>query len=156
MRPPLTPHHRRCRLVFSRNHVQFGRQHLRNILWTDESKFNLVFNDGRRRVWRQTNERFRDCCVAKHDRFGGGSVLIWAGIFHDGRTYLYVIMNGAVAGARYRDKILHPIVRTYAGAIVQDFVQMDDNAAHTGHGWWISTCIMKVSSGWNGRQSRPT
>jgi len=128
VKPPLTPHHRRCRLVFAQNHVPFGRQRLRNILYTDESKFNLDFHDGRRRVWRQRNERFRDCCVAEHDRFGGGSVLVWAGISYDGRTDLYHIRKGALTGLRYRDEILDPIVRPYAGAYGQDFTLMDDNA----------------------------
>ena len=128
VRPPLTPRHRRCRLVFARDYTPFGRQRLRNVLWTDESKFNLDFNDGRRRVWRQRNERFRDCCVVEHDRFGGGSVLVWAGISYDGRTDLYVIRNGALTGVRYRDEILHPIVRPYAGACGPGFIMMDDNA----------------------------
>ena len=91
VRPHLTPRHRRCRLVFARDHTPFGRQRLRNVLWTDESEFNLDFNDGHRRVWRQRNERFRDCCVVEHDPFGGGSVLVRAGISYDGRTDLYVI-----------------------------------------------------------------
>ena len=64
--------------MFARDHTVFGRQRLPNVLWTDESKFNLDFNDRRRRVWRQRNERFRDYCVVEHDRFGGGSVLVWA------------------------------------------------------------------------------
>lgn len=128
VRPPLTPHHRMCRLRFAHNHVRLGRRRLRNILFTDESKFNLDFNDGRRRVWRQKNERFRDCCVAEHDRFGGGSVLVWAGISYDGRTDLHVIRNGSLTGMRYRDEILDPIVRPYAGAVGPDFTLMDDNA----------------------------
>ena len=128
VRPPLTPRHRRCRLVFARDHTPFGRQRLRNVLWTDESKFNLDFNDGRRRVWRQRNERFLDCCVVEHDRFGGGSVLVWAGISYDGHTDLYVIRNGALTGVRYRDEILHPIVRPNAGACSPGFIMMDDNA----------------------------
>ena len=32
VRPPLTPRHRRCRLVFARDHTPFGRQRLRNVL----------------------------------------------------------------------------------------------------------------------------
>jgi hypothetical protein len=34
------------------------------VLFTDESRFCLDFHDGRRRVWRQKNERFMNCCVA--------------------------------------------------------------------------------------------
>lgn len=128
VRPPLTPQHRRCRLEFARQHVIIGRRHLNSIMFTDESKFNLDFHDGRRRVWRQKNERFRDCCVTEHDRFGGGSVLVWAGISYGGRTDLYIIRNGSLTGLRYRDEILDPIVRPYAGAVGPDFVLMDDNA----------------------------
>ena len=128
VRPPLTAEHRRRRLEFAREHVGWGRQRLRRILFTDESKFCLDFHDGRRRVWRQKNERYRDCCVAEHDRFGGGSVLAWAGISYDGSTDLHVIENGSLTGLRYRDEILEPIVRPFAGAVGGRFLLMDDNA----------------------------
>ena len=58
----------------------------------------------------------RDCCVVEHDRFGVGSVLVWAGIAYDRCTDLYVIKKGTLTGVRYRDKILHHIVLRYAGA----------------------------------------
>jgi len=128
VRPPLTAHHRYCRLQFARLHVNWGLPRIRPVLFTDESRFCLDFNDGRRRVWRQKNERFKDCCVAEHDRFGGGSVMVWAGISYDGCTDLYVIRNGTLTGIRYRDEILAPIVRPFAGAIGNNFILMDDNA----------------------------
>lgn len=128
IRLPLTPRHRRCRLEFARQHARIGRDPLHAILFTDESKFMLDFNDGRRRVWRQRNERFQNCCVAEHDRFGGGSVMVWGGISYDGRIDLHVIRNGSLTAVRYRDEILHQHVRPYAGAIGPNFVLMDDNA----------------------------
>ena len=128
VRPPLTARHRRNRLLFARQHVMWTRARYRNVLFTDESKFNLMYHDGRRRVWRQRNERFKDCCVSEHNRFGGGSVLVWGGISYDGATDLYVIRDGSLTGARYRDEIIHDIVRPYAGAVGPDFVLMDDNA----------------------------
>jgi hypothetical protein len=48
---------------------------------------------------------------------GGGSVMVWGGISYDGSTDLYVIRNGPLTGIIYRDEILVPIVRLYAGAI---------------------------------------
>ena len=84
---------------------------LRSVLFTDDSKFCVDFNDGRKRVCRQKNERFRDCCVLEHDRFGGPSVLVLGGISYDGSTDLYVIANGALTCVRYRDEILHEFVR---------------------------------------------
>ena len=107
---------------------------LRSVLFTDESKFCVDFSDDRIRVWRQKNERFRDCCILEHDRFGGPSVLVWGGISYDGSTDLYTIQNAALTGVRYRDEILHEFVWPYAGAVVEDFVLMDDNARpHRAH-----------------------
>ena len=128
VRPPLTPEHRRLRLTFSQDHRNIPLARLRSVLFTDESKFCVDFNDGRRRVWRQKNERFRDCCIQEHDRFGGPSVLVWGGVSYDGSTDLYIIQNGALTGVRYRDEILDAFVRPYAGAVGQDFVLVDDNA----------------------------
>ena len=57
-----------------------------------------------------------------------GSVMVWGGISYDGSADLYVIRNGSLTGIRYRDEILAPIVRLYAGAIGDDLILMDDNA----------------------------
>jgi transposase len=54
--------------------------------------------------------------------------MVWVGISYDGSTDLYVIRNGSLIGIRYRDEILAPIVRLYAGAIGDDLILMDDNA----------------------------
>jgi len=127
VRPILTRRHRLARFQWTQNHVNWQLRHWTPVLFTDESRFCVDFHDGRRRVWRTGGERYADCCVIEHDRFGGGSVMVWAGISIGGCTELYVI-NGNLTGARYRDEILHPIVRPFAGAIGNDFVLMDDNA----------------------------
>jgi hypothetical protein len=44
--------------------------------------------DGRYRVYLRRGERFTDQCVYESDRFGGGSVMVWTGICHDGRTQI--------------------------------------------------------------------
>ena len=106
-------------------------------MFTDESKFCLDHHDGRERVWRQRNEVLR--IVTEHNQFGGGSVLVWAGISFDGRTDLYVMMNGSVNGLRYRYEILAPFVVTYA--VGQEFILMDDNA--TAHRARIVTAYLE-------------
>ncbi|XP_062611745.1 uncharacterized protein LOC134273568 [Saccostrea cucullata] len=111
VRPPLTVEHRNRRLQFAQDHINWYHHHIQGVLWTDESRFCLDFNDGRRRVWRKKNERYKDCCITEHDRFGCGSVMVWAGISYDGSTDLYVIRNGSLTGVCYRDEILAPIVR---------------------------------------------
>ena len=46
------------------------------------------------------------------DRFGGGSVMVWAGICHVGRTQLKIV-QGTLNAVKYRDDILDPIVLTF-------------------------------------------
>ena len=65
------------------------------------------------------NERFAPVCVAEHDRFGGGSVMVWAGISAQGKTDLHVIDNGTLTALRYVNEILDVYVRPYAGAVGQ-------------------------------------
>ena len=74
------------------------------------------------------NERFAPVCVAEHDRFGGGSVMVWAGISAQGKTDLHVIDNGTLTALRYVNEILDVYVRPYAGAVGENFILMDDNA----------------------------
>ena len=67
-RPLLTPAHRKIRLDISLEHQNIPLDRLTCILFM-ESKFCVDFYDGRRHVWRQQNERFRDCCIVEHNRF---------------------------------------------------------------------------------------
>ncbi|GFW57722.1 transposable element Tcb2 transposase [Trichonephila clavipes] len=54
-------------------------------------------------------------------------VLVYGGISIDGGTDLYIIRDGPVTARRYRNEILRPIVVSYAAAIGDDFILMDDN-----------------------------
>ena len=128
VRPPLTRDHRTARRQFAAQYEDVPLGSLRKILFTDESRFCVDNSDGRKCVWRRKNERFVNCCVAEHDRWGGPSVMVWGGISFDGVTDLYVIQNGALTGVRYRDEILDVYVRPFAGAVGDNFVLMDDNA----------------------------
>ncbi len=51
--------------------------------------------------------------------------MVWGGISLDGRPD--VIGRGALTAVRYRDEVLQPIVRPFAGA-GPDFILMQDNA----------------------------
>jgi hypothetical protein len=51
-------------------------------------------------VYRRPNERYIDACVHECDRFGGRSVMVWAGITHCGRTDLKIV-NGNLNAVRY-------------------------------------------------------
>jgi len=82
-----------------------------NVMFTDESKFNMRMSDGRRRVWRIRGEDERNArnAVLETDAFGLGGVVIWGGIWLGGRTPLVYIRNGRLNARRYIDEILQPV-----------------------------------------------
>ena len=109
VRIPLTPRHKRTRNEWCRERSLWPQEQWHQVMWSDESRFALDFHDGRIHVHRLKGERFAPCCLREHDRYGGGSVLVWAAIWHGGRSALCIV-NGMMTSQRYRDEILLPIV----------------------------------------------
>ncbi len=48
-----------------------------HVLWSDETKMNLIGSDGVKCVWRQPGEENKDKCVLPTVKHGGGSVMVW-------------------------------------------------------------------------------
>lgn len=71
-------------------------------LFSDRSWFCLQSNDGPGLVYRRHGERFVDHCVLQKDKVRGGSVTVWDRISYAATSNL-VIVNGNLAGLRYRD-----------------------------------------------------
>ena len=129
--PVLTQQHRQQRLELTRRCVHYTRRQWSSVLFSDESKFNLSFADGRRRVWRRPNNRYVDNNVMERDRFGGGSVMVWGGFSSEHRTPLHVF-QGTVTGQRYRDEVLLPVVVPFFQEHQDlDTFQHDNARAHT-------------------------
>ena len=124
----LTRRHRVARRAFAREHQSWQVRHWRPVLFSDESRFNLSGSYGRVGVWRSTGECYHACNIVQHNRFGGGSVVVWGGISLEGRTDMHVLNRGNLTGARYRDEILRPIVRPYADAVGPGFLLVHNNA----------------------------
>ena len=138
------------RLAWARDPVTWTQNDCAPVLFTDESRFCVDFTDRRARVWRMPNERFAPVCVAEHDRFGGGSVMVWAGISAQGKTDL-LIDNGTLTALRYVNEILDVYVRPYAGAVGENFILMDDMRVHIEPASPINILNKPQSSVWNGQ-----
>ncbi|KAJ8381250.1 hypothetical protein SKAU_G00020280 [Synaphobranchus kaupii] len=124
--PPLLDRHRRAHRDWCRRHIRWNRGQWAETMFTDESRFSLQFNDGRARIYRQ-GERFADVNVAQRLPFGGGSVRVWAGISMNHITPLYVV-NGNLAGQRYLNEIVQPLIMPLLQRIGPGAWFQDDNA----------------------------
>ncbi|GFT62402.1 transposable element Tcb2 transposase [Trichonephila clavipes] len=123
----LTSRHRRDRREWATEHVNWWRNELSNVLFSDESRFSVHPDNRRVFIWRDRGSRNNPAFLHESVRFGGGGVLVYGGISIDGRTDLYIIRDGPLTARRYRDEILRPIVVPYAAAIEDDFILMDYN-----------------------------
>lgn len=128
VRPQLTREHRRARLNFARNHIDWDMNQWGHVLFTDESRFRLSHNDARVRAWRRRGERYLQSNVRETVHFGGGSIMVWGGISLTGRTNLHVFRDGIVNARRYLEDIVEPYIIPFAAEEGPDFVLQQDNA----------------------------
>ena len=83
VRTPLkSVRHRRARRDWCRQHIQWTQRQWSQVVFSDESRFNLRLHDGRMRA-----------TVSEHDRYGGGSVMVWAGVTMTQKTQLYILFT---------------------------------------------------------------
>ena len=105
----LTARHRAARLHWAQRHFRWQRQEWAQVLFSDESKFNLSHHDGRILDFRRRGERFADNCLIERDRFGGGSVMVWGDIMGRRKTNL-IVVQGNLNAQGYINQILEPEV----------------------------------------------
>lgn len=130
--PELTSAHRRARLAFAREHLNWTLDQWKAVLFSDESRISLRGPDGRQRVYRRCGERFAECAVVETVGYEGGSIMVWGGICYDARTELVVFDRGSVNAHKYVTEVLEPHVMPFGPFIGDNFVLMHDNArAHT-------------------------
>lgn len=126
----LTGGHRRQRLRWARRHLRFTRAQWAGVLFSDEKRFKLYHNDGRKRIYRRRGERFSDACVLRTDHFGGGSVMVWAGMSIHTKTPM-VLVNGNLTAQVYQNAILNPVVVPLFQQHRNMILMQDGAPAHT-------------------------
>ena len=67
------------------------KAHCRYTMVSDESRFCLNVTNVRKHVLRRVRERFDPATVQQHDRYGDGSIMVWAGITYAERTELMIV-----------------------------------------------------------------
>ena len=65
------------RLKFAKQHVHKDLCFWQNVLWTDESKFNLFGSDGKQYVRCPQNQELSPRYTLKTVNHGGGNVIVW-------------------------------------------------------------------------------
>ncbi|GFV36962.1 transposable element Tcb2 transposase [Trichonephila clavipes] len=128
---PLTATHYHLRLTWNREHALWTPQQWSCEMFSprerDESTFSLQSDSRRTLIWRTPDTRYHQENTIERHRCGGAGWLVWGGIILASRTDRHV-QSVTMIGHIYRDVILEQHVRLFRGAIVAEFLFMDDNA----------------------------
>ena len=143
---PLTPQkpyvkkvNRGTSLEYAKTNREKPWSYRNNVLWTDESKFNLFGSDGKVMVWRTLKEDLYPKCTVSTVKYSGGNVKCW-GCFSSCGVGNLVFIDGNITGEVYRDilqkKLLESIKKLNVG---REWVMQQGNdpkhRAHIGTHW---------------------
>ena len=113
---------------FAREHQILQQCHLGPLLFTDESYIHISLCDRCVRVQRKLWECFAAYNFVMHDAFDRGSLMVCGRMSSDGCMDLDVLQSGHINAQRYRNDLLEPTVRLYAGAVDGNIIVKHDNA----------------------------
>ncbi|GFX02730.1 transposable element Tcb2 transposase [Trichonephila clavipes] len=74
-KPLIGKRNRVKRLKFAKEHILKPQQFWNEVIFSDESKFNIFGSDGRRMVWRKPNTSHHPKHTIRNVKHGGGSVM---------------------------------------------------------------------------------
>ncbi|GFU68824.1 transposable element Tcb1 transposase [Trichonephila clavipes] len=96
-------------------------------MFFEESRFSLEFDSHRILIWRAPGTLYHKDNIIERHRYGGAGWLVWGGIILGSRIDLHV-QSVTMTGHVYWDVFLEQHVRLCRGAMVVEFVFVDDNA----------------------------
>ena len=74
--PLLKPHYCCAQLEFAERHAEWTLEDWKRIIWSDKTKINQLGSDGRKYVWKGSDEGLSDRLVEGTVKFGGGSLMM--------------------------------------------------------------------------------
>lgn len=125
-KPLLRRGNRLKRLQWAREHREWTLEHWQNVLWTDESKFEVFGQRRRVFVRRSVQEKMLPECLVPTINHGGGSVLVWGCFSYRGVGILQKI-DGIMRKEHYREILENAAVPSGLRLIGPNFVFMHDN-----------------------------
>lgn len=132
-KPYLTKRHMQRRLDFAKKYVNMPLTYWKRVLWSDESKFNLVCSDGKQKVWRKPGEAFKLSCMRGTVKYGGGNIMVWGSMAWNGVGKIEFLPDDRMNAEMYTD-ILKRNLKSSARKLRlgPNFVfQQDNDPKHT-------------------------
>lgn len=120
-KPWISEKNRKARLTFAKEHLAWTANDWKKVLWSDESKFNMVASDGKGYVRRPVNKRFDPKYTKGTVKFGGGNIMVWGCFSWHGLGPLHRIV-GRMDQIQYRELLLATMLPYATASMEQDWV----------------------------------
>ena len=88
------------RLEFAQKYITYNEKFWNEVLFADESKYNVFGSDGKRRVWRKKNTELHQKNLNVNVKHGGGNIQVWGCCAANGVGILEII-HGTMTAASY-------------------------------------------------------
>ena len=127
-RLPFSRDHQRLRLQWARERRHW-RAEWRNVVFSDKSRFNMSYNDGRIDVRRYAGERNLRVCILQRHKGPTPSVIVWGAIGYNMRPR-FLRIEGNLNRNRYIREVLQPEVLPLLQATPHTIFQQDNARPH--------------------------
>ncbi len=126
--PLLQTRHRRVRFSWAKTHRKWGMKQWWRVVFSDESKFNLIGSDGVEYCWRRPGEALDPRNMVKRVKHGGGHVMVWGCILRQGFGQLHRVV-GNMNAEQYTEILSESLLGTLAdqGINPQSILFAQDN-----------------------------
>lgn len=125
-KPLLRRGNKQKRLQWAKLHRNWTINEWKNVLWSDESKFEVFGQKRRIFVRRSAQEKMLPDCIAPTVKHGGGSVLVW-GCFSLAGMGDLIKIDGIMRKENYREILENHVLPSGLRLIGNNFEFMHDN-----------------------------
>jgi transposase len=130
-KPLLTKRHMQLRKEKSAEMLKLSDEDIKSIIFSDESKFNMLQSDGKVSVWRQPGTGLLPRNITPTLKFGGGSVMVWGCISYHGVGKL-VFIEETMDAALYVNILANNLQESAELMGLDAFIfQQDNDPKHT-------------------------
>ena len=149
-KPFLSKRYKQLRFQFAVAHKDWTSQDWYKVIFSDETKVNRFWSDGRKWCWKNPGAVVDDRNVQGTAKFGGGSLMVWGCITAEGPGYLTRI-DGNMDAQLYCDILGDELLNTceYYGLDTDKIIfQQDNDPKHTSKkakDWFLNNNIDVLS-----------
>lgn len=130
-KPLLIKRHIKLRFEAAKRIIFMSDEEIQKVIFTDESKFNLFYLDGKCSVWREPSTGLKPENLNKTVKHGGGSVMVWGCFSYQGVGKLHII-DGIMDAAAYVNILARNLTPSATQMGLGDFIfQQDNDPKHT-------------------------